>query len=59
MKLDTVDIQKNDRVWALFGDGIRFRQGMIKGIEEDSVLIKFEGYNDGKVHFLRVFKDKE
>ena len=59
MKLDTVDIQKNDRVWALFGDGIRFRQGMVDGIEEDSIAVKFEGYNDGKVHFLRVFKTKD
>ncbi|WP_338765561.1 hypothetical protein WAF17_01900 [Bernardetia sp. ABR2-2B] len=59
MKLDTVDIQKNDRVWALFGDGIRFRQGIVKEMEQDSVVVKFEGYNDGKVHFLRLFKDEE
>ncbi|WP_375561401.1 hypothetical protein ACE193_02275 [Bernardetia sp. OM2101] len=59
MKLDTIDIQKNDKVWALFGDGIRFRQATIKEIEEDSIIVKFEGYNDDKVHFLQIFKDKE
>uniref|UniRef100_UPI0025C37AA8 hypothetical protein n=1 Tax=Bernardetia sp. TaxID=1937974 RepID=UPI0025C37AA8 len=59
MKLDTVDIQKNDRVWALFGDGIRFRQGMIGDIEEDSVIVKFEGFEDDKVHFLRIFKTED
>lgn len=59
MKLDTVDIQKNDKVWALFGDGIRFRQGMVKEMEGDSVTVKFEGYNDGKVHFLRIFKTED
>lgn len=59
MKLDTVDIQKNDKVWALFEDGIRFRQAIIKDIEADSVVVTFEGYNDGKVHFLQLFKDKE
>ena len=59
MKLDTIDIQKNDKVWALFGDGIRFRQAIIKNIEADSVVVKFEGYNDDNVHFLRIFKDKK
>lgn len=56
VKLDTIELQKKDKVWALFGDAIRFKRGIIDSIEEDSVLVKFEGFNDAKVHVLRVFK---
>ncbi len=60
IKLEDVDIQNNDKVWALFQDGIRFRQGMVKNIEADSVTIKFdESKNDSKVHRLKIFKDKK
>ncbi len=58
MKLERIDVQKNDKVWALFEDGTSFRKAVVQGIEQDYISVKFEKYGDGKIHFLQIFKEK-
>ncbi|WP_027002136.1 hypothetical protein [Hugenholtzia roseola] len=53
---DTLTFQENEKIYALFGDGVRFKEATVKGVEGDSVLVSFEGFNDEKVAISRTFK---